>query len=77
MSRQIKTQPTRGQLFSSRATPPVELSGWLDARQTYLWFGVGGRCAGYLEGKKLYRLAKAIVRQFEEPIWKLKKDKRT
>lgn len=41
------------------------LSGWLDGPRTYLWFGVGDRCEGTLDGAKLLRLAKAIVRHME------------
>ena len=44
-----------------------ELSGWLNGRLTYLWFGTKERgCMGFIDGRKLYRLAKAIVRHFEE-----------
>lgn len=54
----IKTRPTIGQ---------VEIGGWLsDRRRTYLWFGFKGECIGIIDGQPLYRLAKAIVRRFEE-----------
>ncbi len=53
-----------------RTTPayPIlgfNLGGWLHGKNTYVWFGVGDKCLGTLGGGKLYRLAKAIVRQFD------------
>lgn len=43
------------------------MSGWYDGKRTYLWFVDGGdKYIGTLEGQDLYRLAKAIVRQFEK-----------
>ena len=46
----------------------MSIGGWLDGRNTYLWFGdiEGKMCYGTLSEQKLYRLAKAIVRRFEE-----------
>jgi hypothetical protein len=68
---QIRTTPemTRGGRF--------KLGGWLSGPNTYIWFGERdivradltvdyGRCLGTLGGQRLYRLAKAIVRHFEE-----------
>lgn len=45
-----------------------ELSGWLGNvhYDTYLRFSIDGHFVGTLEGQSLYRLAKAIVRRFEE-----------
>ena len=43
----------------------LEISGWLDGGRTYLWFGDGYYCIGTLSGQKLYRLAKAIVKNFD------------
>ena len=47
--------------------PPLEISGWLDGpRNTYLWIGQqGGGCYGTLHGSELYKLAAAIVAEFE------------
>jgi len=49
------------------APQPLEVSGWLDGKQSYLWFGVDGKYIGTLTGYRLYRLAKAIVKQWEAP----------
>jgi hypothetical protein len=46
----------------------VRLAGWLSGRQTYLWLGDpdhDGSAWATLDGRSLYRLAKAIVREFE------------
>jgi hypothetical protein len=45
-----------------------ELGGWLHGkRRTYLWFGTrNGRCLGTLEGQKLLRLARVIVKEMEK-----------
>ncbi len=59
--RQIRTTAHR---VSSKQT--MQLGGWLDGPNTYLWFGdANGNCIGHLDGGKLLRLAKAIVRQME------------
>lgn len=50
-----------------------DLGGWLQGKRTYLWFGAKNRCEGILSGTKLYRLAKAIVRQFEHDGRKAKR----
>lgn len=44
----------------------VSLGGWYDGKLTYLRFEVDGIFAGAISDRKLYRLAKAIVRQFEK-----------
>jgi len=44
----------------------IIIGGWLWGHQTYLWFrDLGNHCIGTISGNKLYRLAKAIVKQFE------------
>ena len=58
MSQQIRTK-------SDRKDDLVEISGWLSGKLTYIWFGDDGKLIGSLSDQKLYRLAKAIVRQFE------------
>ena len=58
MTQKIRTTPDRPQ-------DTVEIGGWLSGRLTYLWLGKDGRCIGTISNQKLYRLAKAIVRQFE------------
>jgi hypothetical protein len=59
MARKIKTK------LQTKVGQDGELSGWYDGQQSYLWFGVNGRCQGILRGSKLYRLAKTIVKAFE------------
>lgn len=45
----------------------TKLGGWFLGKDTYLRIGdKDGHCLGVLDGAKLLRLAKAIVRQFEE-----------
>lgn len=46
--------------------PSLHLGGWLSTEDTYLGLYDDSRCYGFLGGQKLYRLAKAIVRRFEE-----------
>ena len=58
MGRQIRTKPD---MNGNGAV----LGGWLSGYGTYLWIGEGDRCVTTIGGRKLYRLAKAIVRQFE------------
>ncbi len=60
--RKIKTKATPG----DSQTPAAEIGGWLHGKNTYLWIGHRGACAGTISGGKLYRLAKAIVKQYEE-----------
>lgn len=55
----IRTKP-------DRTGDKIEFGGFLDGKQTYLWFGLQGECIGTLSDQKLYRLAKAIVRHVEE-----------
>jgi len=43
------------------------LGGWLQGKQTYLWFGDANECFDILDGPKLLRLAKAIVRHMDRP----------
>jgi hypothetical protein len=54
----IRTKP-------DRKDDKIEIGGWLDGKGTYLWLGKDGKCIGTISDKKLYRLAKAIVKQFE------------
>lgn len=57
-NRRIKTRPDHGD--------KVKLGGWLSGRSTYLWIGdEDDNFIGSISGHRLYRLAKAIVRQFE------------
>ncbi len=51
--------------ISDEITDPLVIGGWLDGKNTFLWFGIYGQCIGTLSGQKLHRLAKAIVRRFE------------
>ena len=57
--RKIKTNP-------DGRNSELEIHGWFNGTQTYLWLGKDGICIGTIGGQKLYRLAKAIVKQFEE-----------
>lgn len=59
-TQKIKTTPNVGR--------NLKIKGELKGKQSYLLFTDGtGRGLGVLEGQKLYRLAKAIVRRFETP----------
>ena len=56
----------RTSLDESALVAPAKLGGWLQGKQTYLWIGDNaGRCIGLVSGYRLYRLAKAIVAQWE------------
>jgi hypothetical protein len=59
MSRKIKTQPTLW-------TEGFNMWGWLCGKETYIAFGIENKGLGELSGYKLYRLAKAIVNEFEK-----------
>lgn len=57
-TRKIRTTPSVGK--------NLKISGELKGKDTYLLLADGtGRGLGVIEGQKLYRLAKAIVRRFE------------
>ncbi len=62
----MKPRPRSIRVKPDCSVDEFELGGWLDGRSTYLWFGKGDVCYGHLDGDKLYRLAQAIVRHFEE-----------
>lgn len=50
------------------SNPKVKFSGWFSGKGTYLRISMDDgwdRFLGCLSGQKLYRLAKAIVRHFE------------
>jgi len=67
-TRRSRSRPIRTKMQGVHCTHPGQLAGWLQGEDTYLWFGEAGeagRCMGFLGGQPLYRLAKAIVRQFE------------
>lgn len=57
-------------VLSDRHNDTARFGGFLDGRNTYLWIGnqqvEGIKFIGTLSNRKLYRLAKAIVRQFEK-----------
>lgn len=63
--RAIRTLTDRHKGIALRPDSIVRVGGWLQGEQTYLWLGIDGRCYGTVTGHKLYRLAKAITRQFE------------
>jgi len=58
--RAIKTKPDK-----QPGHPGFILGGWLSGKTSYLWMGVDNMCLGTLSGRRLYQLAKAIVKQFE------------
>lgn len=63
-----KSQPRRIKTHTDSDMPKkISIDGWLAGRQTYLWIGSldGEKCLGCISGHKLYRLAKAIVKQYE------------
>ncbi len=70
MGQRIRTTATKGYWRPAK----VKLGGWLSGKEgTYLRFeltedALRGDCLGWIDGQKLYRLAKAIVRQFEENV---------
>lgn len=64
--RKIKTTPNHECRHCSAEGRPLTLGGWFNGRGTYLWIGSGDHFHGELSGQRLYRLAKAIVRQWEE-----------
>ena len=62
MNIRIKTRPEVTPLGESRS---FKMWGWYSGKSTYLGFGTHGNCDATISGKKLYRLAKSIVKQFE------------
>jgi len=54
-------------------TKNLIMSGWFNGKHTYLHFSSEHSLLGYYDGQGLYRLAKAIVKQFEEPAVRGKK----
>ena len=56
----IRTQPTYRPSSSE-----LTIGGWYDGAKTYLWIGEAERCLGTIEGNKLLRLARAIVKEME------------
>lgn len=61
----MRTQRIRAKVEQAR--DGFELRGWLGpGKNSYLWFGINGNCVGTLDGRALYRLAKAIVKRYEE-----------
>lgn len=66
-ARRIRTQPSHISTYENRT---LVFAGWLHGKRTYLWVGYKTsdgeeHYLGTLEDQKLYRLAKAIVKQFE------------
>ncbi len=62
----MKPHKINTQLDGAKTESIGILSGWLQGKLTYLWVGdKSGNFVGTLSGHKLYRLAKAIVRQFD------------
>lgn len=44
----------------------IILGGWFQGKDTYLWIGdENDRRLAFIDGQRLYRLAKAIVRHYE------------
>ena len=61
-----RTQKIRARARMAKGAADIEIGGWLNGRGTYIWFGdKDGKCLGWLDGGKLYRLAKAITRHYE------------
>lgn len=63
---QIRTKPSHACPHCASSDQALQLGGWLDGKRTYLWVGTKYHYMGSLGGQNLYRLAKAIVRRFEE-----------
>jgi len=69
-AREVNATKARPRQIKGRRIDKVTLGGWLQGRDTYLWIGDedGHRCLATIgRGENLYRLAKAIVAQFESP----------
>lgn len=63
-----KPQPRRIKTQTDKDMPQkISIGGWLLGKQSYLWIGTvdGKECLGCISRHKLYRLAKAIVKQHE------------
>lgn len=61
-----KNQKIRARLGGVMPDVLGQLGGWFSGPGTYLWVGDhDGKCIGWIEGRPLYRLAKAIVRHME------------
>lgn len=65
MAKRIRNQEFRASLIYDRPDAEVWMSGVLAGKNTYLVIGDGDGPAARMEGRALYRLAKAIVRRFE------------
>lgn len=70
-ARRIRTQPSKRYNVGTTQGYRLDLGGWLEGKDTQLQiFCVFPNdrkyILGLLKGQKLYRLAKAIVKQFEE-----------
>lgn len=69
MSKKPKHQPIRTTLDTFKSESNARVGGWFSGRSTYLRFaigeGVNDKFMGVIGDYKLYRLAKAIVRQYE------------
>ena len=68
----MRRRPIQIRPHTSNTELKSVIEGWLgkNGAETYLWLGVelpNGEsvCTGILDGARLYRLAKAIVRRFE------------
>ena len=67
MTKRLKTQRIRTKPSKvSSSSPNLELGGWFQGKDTYLWIGYKDSFLGYVAGRKLYRLAKAIVERYED-----------
>ena len=63
----MKARKIKTKLDDEKSQVRGNMSGWLDGKGTYLWFGdKDDKFIGTLSGQRLYRLAKAIVTQFEK-----------
>jgi hypothetical protein len=61
----MRTRKIRTKARLGRNPARVTVGGYLNGEYTYLWLGDDKGCMGWIDGNRLYRLAKAIVRQFE------------
>ena len=60
-NREIKTN------FDKKFISDYKFGGWYCGKRSYLWFGKKiGPCCGIISGQRLYRMAKTIVKHFEE-----------
>jgi len=62
---EMRKQKIRTSAIRPFGVDDSEISGWFDGKNTYLWIGYKGKCIAILDGQRLKRLAKAIVKHMD------------